>query len=142
MGHRALRLAFPAGALIVAVAIAVESAVPAYGARVTGAILRCEGIRLAPGESPYVEGTVQVLGGNITWQPDANRSDVLRDVLPSHAIAEQAVGFGDRYTFELPPGHYVLNVLHAPAGAYASQYVAVTLQPGDNRIVNIPNTCI
>jgi hypothetical protein len=138
------RLALPLATLLIAVAVTLSSMVPADMARVTGGINRCEALiaRYPPGETRYVAGTVQVLKGDVVWVPDPYDRGALHDMLPTQVVAEQIVGFGDRYNFDLRPGHYVLNLVVAPAGNAAHQYVEVTLNPGDDRVIDIPNTCI
>jgi hypothetical protein len=136
------RLAVALVAFVVAVGVAITSVVPSSVGRVSGGITRCEALttRPLPGETRYVAGTVQVLRGDAAWVPDASDSAVLHDVLPTEVVAQETVGFGERYSFDLPPGHYVLNRL-VNAGS-ALQYTSFVLNPGEERTVNIPNTCI
>ena len=100
--------------------------------------------RYVPGESLYSSGYVELLKGEVVWGPDPTDSNVMRDILPEEVVAHQYVFDGDRYTFEIPPGHYVIYAPVAPAGspANAFRYVAVALKQGDNVKVDIPNTCI
>ena len=87
-------------------------------------------------------GTVQVLQGDVTWKPDGEEPGVIRDVLPDRVVTQATLGFGDRYSFDLAPGHYVLKVVQTPAGNPVRRFMPVILNPGDDRIVDIPNTCI
>ena len=68
----------------------------------------------------------------------------MRDLLPEEVVASQYVGNGDRYTFDVAPGRYVLYAPVPPAGSptNAFRYTTVVLNKGDNVTVDIPNACI
>ena len=74
-----------------------------YG-RVTGYIDPCAGIDIA---LPYAAGTVTALGGRVTLKPADGNGGYLR-VLPTAVAARQHVAQNQKFSFDLPPGRYVL----------------------------------
>jgi hypothetical protein len=98
---------------------------------VRGGIVRCSG--LYDPNAPYYEGgTVTALKGQVTWK--RNRQGTLTDVFPTTRVAQQSVESDGRYSFLLGPGDYVLQA--------GPGHVGVTVQPGDDLSVDIPNMCI
>lgn len=98
---------------------------------VTGGIVRCSG--LYDPNAPYYEGgTVSVLEGQVTRKP--NEQGNLDMVFPRRRVAQQTVQSDGTYWFLLEPGQYVLQ------GGVS--YISVTVQPGDDLSVDIPNLCI
>lgn len=98
---------------------------------VTGGITRCSGL-YDPHAQRYDGGTVTVFEGQVTWKP--NQQGNLDTVIPRRRVAQQTVEPDGTYGFLLEPGHYVL------LGGVS--YVSVTVQPGDDMKVDIPNLCI
>jgi hypothetical protein len=98
---------------------------------VTGGIIRCSGL-YDPNVPRYDGGTVSVLKGEVTWKPnDQGNLDI---VFPPRLVAQETVEPDGTYWFLLEPGQYVLQ------GGLS--YVSVTVQPGDDLSVDIPNLCI
>jgi hypothetical protein len=130
--------------MALAIGVAVGGVLPPSGARLTGGITWCQALtdRPIPGETRYVQGLVQLLKGDVSWQPDPSNPGVLQDVLPTEVVAQETVGTDDRYSFEFSPGHYVLYAPQSAGVSNAFRYVEVTLKRGDNVIVDIPNNCI
>jgi len=104
--------------------------IPEGKAVVTGGIIPCSGLP-NPNLPQYSAGTVTVLKGQVTWKSTGQGN--LQEVLPTDVVAQQRVGTNETYRFVLDPGRYVVQ-----AGVYAS----VTLQPGDDIYVDVPNLCI
>jgi hypothetical protein len=98
---------------------------------VTGGITRCSDL-YDPNAPRYEGGTVTVLKGDVTWIP--NQQGNLTNVYPANLVAQQTVEADGTYWFLLEPGQYVLR---GPVG-----YAGVTVQPGDDLSVDIPNMCI
>jgi hypothetical protein len=98
---------------------------------VTGGVVRCSGL-YDPNAPHYQGGTVTVLKGQITWK--SNEQGNLTDVFPTRRAAQQSVETDGTYWFLLAPGQYVLS---AGVG-----HVSVTVQPGDDLGVDVPNMCI
>jgi hypothetical protein len=98
---------------------------------VTGGIIHCSGLD-DPKASRYDGGTVTVLKGEVTWR--LNEQGNLDTVFPRNRVAQQTVEPDGTYWFLLEPGQYVLQ------GGVS--YVSVTVQPGDDLSVDIPNLCI
>jgi hypothetical protein len=98
---------------------------------VTGGITRCSGL-YDPNAPRYEGGTVTALKGEVTWKPnDQGNLDI---VFPRNLVTQETVEPDGKYWFLLDPGHYVLQ------GGLS--YAAVTVQPGDDLSVDIPNLCI
>jgi hypothetical protein len=108
----------------------VAFVVPDGKAVVTGGIIPCSGLP-DPNGPRYSAGTVSVLKGQVGWNSTGQGN--LREVLPTEVVARQRVGPNETYRFVLEPGRYVIQ-----SGVYAS----VTLQPGDDVYVDVPNLCI
>ena len=104
--------------------------IPDGKAAVTGGIIPCSGLP-NPNLPQYSAGTVTVLKGQVTWKSMGQGN--LQDVLPTDVVAQERVGTNETYRFVLDPGRYVIQ-----AGVYTS----VTLQPGDDVHVDVPNLCI
>ncbi len=98
---------------------------------VTGGIVHCSGL-YDPNAPRYDGGTVSVLKGEVTWKP--NDQGNLDFVFPPLRVAQQTVGPDGTYWFLLEPGRYALQ------GGVS--YAGVTVQPGDDLSVDIPNLCI
>jgi hypothetical protein len=98
---------------------------------VTGGIAHCSGL-YDPNAPRYDGGTVSVLEGGVTWKPnDQGNLDLM---FPHLRVARQTVEQNGTYWFLLEPGQYVLQ------GGVG--YISVTVQPGDDLSVDIPNMCI
>jgi len=98
---------------------------------VTGGIIHCSGL-YDPNAPHYDGGTVSVLSGEVTWKP--NDQGNLDMVFPRRRVAQQTVEPDGTYWFLLEPGQYVLQD--------GVGYASVTVQPGDDLNVDIPNLCI
>lgn len=108
-----------------------------HGATVTGGIIPCSGLPIEHGPH-YSAGTVTVLKGQVTLRSTGQGDFV--DVFPTTVAAWVNVDTNATYHFELEPGQYVLDASF-PLGNVVP-YVNVTLQPGDDLWVDIPNMCI
>ena len=136
----------PGIAIGAAIGLLLSGALPPSGARVVGGIIQCAAFSHAhvPGEPRYNSGYVELLKGDVVRSPDPADPMVIRDVLPTEVVATRSVGLDEKYSFDIPPGHYVLYAPVAPAGSpsNAFRYVPLVLKQGDNVRVDIPNTCI
>jgi hypothetical protein len=120
---------------------------PAVRAEVTGYIDPCEGMgigmRYAARTLPYAAGTVTALRGSQTWKLVRGESNATyqtyRLVLPAAVAARQHVSQNRRFSFELPPGDYVL------VGRYddgsGTTYLDVTIAAGRVLHRDLPNLC-
>ena len=97
----------------------------------TGGIVRCSGL-YDPDALRNVGGTVSVFKGKVTWK--LNEPGNLTDVFPTDLVAQQTVEADGTYWFLLEPGQYFLR---AGVG-----HASVTVQPGDDLRLDIPNLCI
>jgi len=104
---------------------------PGHG-RVTGGIIPCNAIGESGGLR-YDAGTVTVLEGHVTWHSTVSEPSMV-DVLPTTVVEKQTVSSRATYGFDLLPGEYVLQAGYS--------YASVTLNPGDDVWVDIPNRCI
>jgi hypothetical protein len=98
---------------------------------VTGGIIPCSGLADQDGP-PFAGGTVSVLRGQVTWK--SNEEGNMTNVFPTTRVAQQTMETNGTYWFLLAPGRYVLQA--------GPGYVGVTVQPGDDLRVDIPNLCI
>jgi uncharacterized membrane protein len=121
------------GLLAVALMLLSSAAfvVPDTKGVISGGIIPCSGLDL-PNGPHYSAGAVTVLKGRVTWRttPQGN----VQDVLPTGVVAQQSVATNENYRFVLNPGSYVLQ-----AGI---SYTSVTLQPGVDVNLDVPNMCI
>jgi hypothetical protein len=108
--------------------------VPDWKGVVTGGVFPCAGI-VGSEELRFAGGTVTVLRGEINWQNPAE------PVFPTGVVAEERVSSGGTFRFVLEPGQYVLTTEFPPPSNYFP-YSTLTLQPGDNLMVDIPNQCM
>jgi hypothetical protein len=108
--------------------------VPDWNGVVTGGVFPCAGI-VGPEELHFAGGTVTVLRGEINWQNPAEPA------FPTGVVAQERVPAGGTFQFVLEPGQYVLTTEFPPPSNYIP-YSTLTLQPGDNLRVDIPNQCM
>lgn len=106
---------------------------------VTGGIIPCAAIP-NPNDPHYAAGTVTVLKGRVAWKSTA-QGDYLQDVLPTSVVAQESIATNATYRFALEPGQYVLQARFPPRADYGP-YIEITVQPGDDLWVDIPNRCI
>lgn len=105
---------------------------------VTGGIIPCEGI-VIPNGPHYAAGTVTVLKGRVTWKTTAEGNYI--GVFPTSVVDQESVATNATYRFALEPGQYVLEAqFRSPSNA--APYIDITVQPGDDVWVDIPNQCI
>ncbi len=130
-------LAGAGAALLVAVSITASVVTPPVRAVVSGGIRPCDALGSA-GLPHYASGTVTVLGGQVTWRSSPGTADSVA-VLPTTEVAEASVPPNGTYRFDLAPGRYVLEA--GPRGSYGP-FATVTLNAGDDLLVDIPNECI
>ncbi len=135
MGLR--RLVGAGAALLVALSITASVVTPPVRGLVTGGIRPCDALGGA-GLPHYASGTVTVLKGVLTWRSNPGTSEYV-DVLPTTVVAHESVSSNGMYRFDLAPGRYVLQA--APPGSYGP-YAPVTVNAGDDLLVDIPNQCI
>jgi uncharacterized membrane protein len=109
----------------------VAFVVPDGKAVVTGGVVPCSGLDL-PNGPHYAAGLVTVLRGKVTWISTDQGN--IANVFPSGVVAQQSVGTNAMYRFVLEPGQYVLQAGYG--------YASVTLQPGDDLRIDIPDMCI
>jgi hypothetical protein len=123
-----------AGLLAAAVLVLFSAAfvVPDGHAIVAGGIIPCSGSGEVPNGTRYAGGVVSALKGQVIWRTTPNGN--LGNVLPTDLVAQQFVPTNGNYRFVLEPGSYVLQ-----AGI---SYTVVTLQPGDDMYLDIPNMCL
>jgi len=112
----------------------------AHTGAVTGYIQPCEGL---PIRLSYAAGTVTALRGRETWKPvgsESNRTyQTYRLVLPATVAARQHVRENQRFSFNLPPGRYVLVGRYDNSGAMTD--LDVTIAMGKVLHRDLPNTC-
>jgi len=96
---------------------------------VSGGIIPCSGL---PVTTPHnAAGTVSALKGRITWRPVPHGQV---SVFPTAIAAQEMVGQNATYRLVLDPGPYVLQAGYG--------FTEITVQPGDDIYVDIPNMCI
>jgi len=123
--------------MLVALSITAAAITPPLRGVVSGGIRPCDAFG-NPDLPHYAAGTVTVLKGQVTWQSgQGGPSNV--DVLPTTVVAQETVPTNGRYRFDLQPGSYVLEA--APSAGYGP-YATVTVNAGDDLLVDIPNECI
>jgi hypothetical protein len=105
---------------------------------VSGGIIPCQGIETSNGPQ-YAAGTVTVLKGQVTWKSTAEGNH--EGVFPTSVVDQQSVATNAPYRFALEPGRYVLEARFPPP-SNAAPYIDITVQPGDDIWVDIPNQCI
>jgi hypothetical protein len=127
-----------AAALLVALSITAAIVTPPLRGVVSGGIRPCDA--LGNTNLPhYAAGTVTVLKGQVTWRSSQGEPNYV-DVLPTTVVVQgKSIPTNGMYRFDLDPGRYVLEA--APPGSYGP-YSTVTLNAGDDLLVDIPNTCI
>ena len=113
----------------------------AHTGAVTGYIQPCEGL---PIRLPYAAGTVTAaLRGRETWKlvgSESNRTyQTYRLVLPTTVTAWQHVRENQKFSFNLPPGRYVLVGRYDNSGT--TTYLDVTIATGKVLHRDLPNTC-
>jgi hypothetical protein len=126
-----------AAAMLVALSITAAAITPPLRGVVSGGIRPCDALG-NPDLPHYAAGTVTVLKGQVTWQSGQGGPSYV-DVLPTTVVAQETVPTNGMYRFDLQPGSYVLEA--APSGGYGP-YTTVTVNAGDELVVDIPNTCI
>jgi hypothetical protein len=109
----------------------VAFVLPDGKAVVTGGVVPCSGLEL-PNGPHYAAGFIAVLRGKVTWRSTDQGN--IANIFPSGVVAQQSVGTNAMYRFVLEPGQYVLQAGYG--------YASVTLQPGDDLRVDIPDMCI
>jgi hypothetical protein len=105
---------------------------------VSGGIIPCQGIVISNGPQ-YAAGTVTVLKGQVTWKSTVEGNYV--GVFPTGVVDQLSVAPNATYRFALEPGRYVLEA-RFPSPSNAAPYIDITVQPGDDVWVDIPNECI
>lgn len=115
-----------------------EAGTVARNAVVTGGIIPCAGIAIPSGPH-YAGGTVTVLKGQVTWMSSVAGN--YAGVFPTRVVDEENVAANATYQFGLAPGRYVLEARFPPP-SNAVPYIEITVQPGDDVWVDIPNQCI
>lgn len=126
-----------AAALLVTLSITASVVTPPVRGLVSGGIRPCDALG-SPDLPHYTSGTVTVLNGRVTWKTSQGTPAYV-DVLPTTVVAQESVPTSGMYRFDLAPGRYVLEA--APSGSYGP-YAAVTVDAGDDLLVDIPNQCI
>lgn len=114
----------------------------AHTGGVTGYIDPCQGIGIDIG-LPYAAGTVTALRGRETWKlvrSESNRTyQTYRMVLPTAVAARQHVGENQKFSFDLPPGRYVL-VGRYDRGNFET-FLDVTIAAGTVLHRDLPDLC-
>jgi hypothetical protein len=128
-------------ALVAAVLVLLSS--EAFGALarngvVSGGIIPCQGIVIPDGPE-YAAGTVTVLEGRVTWSSVSEANYIA--IFPTRVIGQETIAANSTYRFALEPGQYVLEARFTPP-SNAAPYIDITVQPGDDIWVDIPNQCI
>ena len=131
------RLIGVAAAVVVSLAITAGGVTPPLRAAVSGGIQACDALGGQPEES-HAAGTLRVLEGDVTWVAGTG-GVALVDVLPKTVVAAETVPLGGSFRFDLDPGRYIL--VASGEGNWSSS-VGVTLGPGEDLRVDIPNDCI
>lgn len=136
--QRGLRNLFgAAAALLVALSITAAVVTPPLRGVVSGGIRPCDA--LGNTNLPhYAAGIVTVLKGQVTWRSSQGEPNYV-GVLPTTVVVQERIPTDGMYRFDLDPGRYVLEA--APPGSYGP-YSTVTVNAGDDLLVDIPNTCI
>jgi hypothetical protein len=105
---------------------------------VSGGIIPCQGLEI-PNGSQYAAGTVTVLKGQVTWKSASGGNYVA--IFPTSVVGQESVAANATYRFALEPGRYVMEA-RFPQPSNAAPYIDITVQPGDDIWVDIPNQCI
>ncbi len=106
---------------------------------VTGGIIPCAAIP-NPSGPHYASGTVTVLKGRVALKSTA-QGDYIQDVLPTNVVTQESIATNATYRFALEPGQYVLEARFPPPANY-DPYIEITVQPGADLWVDIPDQCI
>ena len=69
------------------------------------------------------------------------QGDYMQDVLPTNAVTQESIATNATYRFALEPGQYVLEAWLPPPANY-DPYIEITVQPGADLWVDIPDQCI
>jgi len=136
--RRLARAVVVAVMVVAVIAGSLAGSAPAGDGVVVGGIQPCAAIG-GPGLPAYVAGTVTVLAGQVQRRPAGSSSSVA--VLPTRVVETETVGQDSQYSFDLPPGNYVLRARYAQ-GPSAPQWNTVTVRAGETQRVDILNVCI
>ena len=119
---------------------ACDSSVPPAGmGTVVGGIIPCQGI-IDPHGPRYAAGIVEVLRGQIAWQPTSPPGTSVQ-VFPTDVVSQQTVSVNAQFRFVLPAGHYVLRA-DFPPPSNVRPFAEITLTSGAAISQDIPNMCI
>lgn len=122
--------------------VGCEPAIPAGDARVSGGVMPCAGLQ-QPGPVVYAAANVTVFEGRVNWHAGPPGGPDLIDEMPSKVVATRTVGEGEKYSFVLQPGDYVIQAVYVPVNADgAKPYVSTTLHAGDDVDLDVPNMCL
>jgi hypothetical protein len=117
-------------------------ALPAAGTGVvTGHLPACFGIALPNRPPPITPGTVVVLRGRLTSEPDGPGMERL--VFPKGpAVASEHISnnYDQTFRFALPPGHYVIAGWYGSGPGYAA-FSQVTVTAGAVVRADLHNAC-
>ncbi len=127
-------------AIVVAIGMGAAGVIPATTGRVQGGIVPCRAIP-DPHGPRYAAGVVTVLKGDMTWRSTGSAGGPsVVGVPPTAVVASRSVGRDAVYEFTPAPGRYVLTAAYRDSTA--RPYIAITVNPGDDLLVDIPNVCI
>jgi hypothetical protein len=110
---------------------------PASTGTVVGHIDACSGMSEP---KRFVGGSVVALRGRIQLERLAD--GVGQQVLPALVVARRVVPAGGEYRFDLPAGHYVIDLPHYRGSNTASTHVSVVIHPQHTVHADLPNACM
>lgn len=127
---------------LVALALALAACTPSSEGSVVGGVLPCLALAIAPPGPHYVAAIITVVKGSTSWKPSGAPGTFVV-VFPATVVAKETVGTNETYSFDLPPGRYVLRASYLmSANVGVSAWADVTVTAGTTEYVDVSDRCI